>query len=272
LDILATLRNSAGTVLATSNPVDSLPATLTASIGSAGTYFVTVEGIGKGDPLSTGYTDYGSVGQYTLAGTTQATASQPPTAVLTANPVSGIAPLTVNFNAAGSTDADGSIVSYAWNFGDGGSQTGGSTAQRLYSTPGTYTATVTVTDNSGLTGSKSVTINVNPQVAAPTMSVAGITMSLRTFWNGSADALATVTVRDNNGNLLPGAVVSGTWSGAVSGNSSDTANSSGKAEFRSKRVRVPAGTLYTFTVTGITLSGYSYNASQNAETSDSVAR
>ncbi len=116
------------------------------------------------------------------------------------------------------------------------------------------------------------TITVNPQVAMPTMSVANITMSLRTFRNGSADALATVTVRDNSGNLLPGAIVSGTWSGAVSGSATATANPSGDASFRSKRVRVPAGSLYTFTVTGITLSGYTYNAGQNAETSDSVAR
>ena len=49
LDILATLRNSAGTVLATSNPTESLPATLTASITTPGTYDVSVDGVGKGD-------------------------------------------------------------------------------------------------------------------------------------------------------------------------------------------------------------------------------
>ena len=165
LDILVTLRNSAGAVLASANPTESLPASLAANLTAAGTYYVSIDGVGKGDPLTTGYTDYGSIGQYTVTVTTQATASQPPTAMLSATPTSGTAPLAVNFSAAGSTDSDGTIVAYAWNFGDGGSQTGGTTAQRTYSTAGTYTATLTVTDNAGLTDSKSVAISVQPHPA-----------------------------------------------------------------------------------------------------------
>ncbi|MBK9246383.1 MAG: pre-peptidase C-terminal domain-containing protein [Burkholderiales bacterium] len=100
LDIQATLRNSAGTILASSNPTESLPAAQTFSVTTAGTYYVSVDGIGKGDPLTTGYTDYGSVGQYVVSVTSQSTVSQPPTAVLSATPTSGTAPLTVNFSAA----------------------------------------------------------------------------------------------------------------------------------------------------------------------------
>jgi PKD repeat protein len=272
LDIIATLRNGAGVVLATSNPLDSLPASLSATVASPGTYFVTVDGTGKGDPLGTGYTDYGSIGQYTISGTAQASASQPPVAALTATPTSGVAPLIVNFSAAGSTDPDGSIVAYAWDFGDGGGQTGGVSVQRTYSSPGTYTATLTVTDNAGLTNSKAVTISASPQVAVTTMHVAGIAMSLRTFRNGNADALATVTVRDSSGNLVSGATVSGSWSGVVSGNASVVTGSSGSADFRSRRVKAPAGSVYTFTVTGITLPGIEYNATQNVETSESISR
>jgi len=272
LDILATLRNGAGTVLATSNPVDSLPATLTATIPSPGTYYVTVDGIGKGDPLGTGYTDYGSVGQYAISGSAQAGAGQPPTAALSATPSSGFAPLIVDFSAAGSFDADGSIVSYAWNFGDGTTQTGGTTAQHLYGTPGAYTATLTVTDNAGLTGSKSVTITADPQTTAVTMHVADIAMSLRTFSKSRADALATVTVRDGSGNVVPGATVSGSWSGVVSGTVSASTNASGQASFRSARVKASTGSTFTFTVTGVTLAGYTYDASQNTETSDSITR
>jgi len=272
LDVLATLRNGAGTALASANPVDGLPATLTANITTPGTYFVTVDGVGKGDPLTTGYTDYGSVGQYVVSGTVAAGTGQPPIASLTANPTSGTVPLTVNFSAAGSDDPDGTVVAYAWDFGDGGSQSGGTATQRMYNTPGTYTATLTVTDNAGLTDTRSVTITAQPQATAATMRVANIAMSLRTFTDGRADALAAVTVRDNSGNLLPGATVSGTWSGAVSGSASLLTNSSGKANFRSARVAAPAGTTFTFTVTGVTLSGYTYNASKNKETTDSVTR
>ena len=271
LDILATLRDGAGTVLATSNPVDSLPATLTANITAPGTYYVTVDGIGKGDPLTTGYTDYGSVGQYTVSGTAQASTSQPPAAVLSATPTSGLAPLLVNFSASGSTDADGTIASYAWNFGDG-NQGSGATASHTYTTPGTYTALLTVTDNAGLTASKSVTITAGAPVSVTTMSVAGIAMSLRTYSRSRADALASVTVRDSNDNVVPGATVTGTWSGVVSGSATLLTNSSGKADFRSARVTAPAGSVFTFTVTGITLSGYTYDAAKNIETTDSITR
>lgn len=271
LDVLATLRNGAGTVLATSNPVDSLPATLVASIATPGTYYVTVDGTGKGDPLATGYTDYGSIGQYAISGTAQASASQPPVATISASPISGAAPLSVSFSAAGSSDPDGNIVSYTWNFGDGTQQTGGATVQQTYAA-GTYTATLTVTDNTGLTGTKSVTITANPPASVTTMHVADIALSLRTFRNGNADALASVAVRDSSGNFVPGATVSGSWSGAVSGSASLVTGSTGRADFRSARVKAPLGSTFTFTVTGVSLSGYTYNPAANAETSDSVTR
>ena len=131
---------------------------------------------------------------------------------------------------------------------------------------------MTVTDNAGLSSTKAVTIAAGAAVSATTMYVASIAMSLRTFKNGQADALASVTVRDNNGNVVPGATVIGSWTGAVSGNASQLTNSSGKADFRSARVKAATGSVFTFTVTGLTLSGYSYDAARNVETSDSIAR
>jgi len=56
-----------------------------------------------------------------------------PTASFTASPTSGQAPLAVSFNASGSSDSDGSITSYAWTFGDGGSSSG-VTASHTYPT------------------------------------------------------------------------------------------------------------------------------------------
>jgi len=65
LDIWAGLYNSGGTLIASSNPADLLSASITTSVG-AGTYYLAIDGVGKGDPLSTGYTDYGSLGQYSI--------------------------------------------------------------------------------------------------------------------------------------------------------------------------------------------------------------
>jgi PKD repeat protein len=65
----------------------------------------------------------------------------------------------VNFSSAGSLDPDGSIVSYAWAFGNGVTATG-PTASHTYNIPGTFTASLTVTDNKGGTNTKTVTITV----------------------------------------------------------------------------------------------------------------
>ncbi|MDZ7954170.1 hypothetical protein [Nostoc sp. DedQUE09] len=68
LDILAELYNSAGTLIASSNPTDLLSASITTNV-VAGNYYLKIDGIGKENPLSTGYTDYGSLGQYFISGT-----------------------------------------------------------------------------------------------------------------------------------------------------------------------------------------------------------
>lgn len=93
----------------------------------------------------------------------------PPTASFTATPSSGTLPLTVAFDASASTDVGGSIVTYAWNFGDGGtSQSTTPTTSRLYTTAGTYTVTLTVTDNQGATNSTTRTVTVNTPNLPPT--------------------------------------------------------------------------------------------------------
>ena len=117
-----------------------------------------------------------------------ATGNLPPTAVASATPTSGVAPLPVNFNGSGSSDPDGSIVSYAWTFGDGGAGSGVAPSH-TYANPGSYTATLTVTDNSGATGSKSVGITVTSDVPnAPSglsASVSGRTVTL--LWTDNSN-------------------------------------------------------------------------------------
>ncbi|PTL81493.1 glycoside hydrolase family 44 protein [Vitiosangium sp. GDMCC 1.1324] len=87
------------------------------------------------------------------------TSNQPPVAQATATPSSGTAPLVVGFSGTGSTDPEGHLVAYAWNFGDGQQGTG-PTVSHTYSQPGTYTATLTVTDDGGATSSATVTVSV----------------------------------------------------------------------------------------------------------------
>ncbi len=82
-----------------------------------------------------------------------------PIAVLTSSLSSGTEPLSITFDASGSTDADGDSLSYSIDYGDGNSGTG-ATSTHTYSA-GNYTATVTITDGNGGTDTASVTITVS---------------------------------------------------------------------------------------------------------------
>jgi PKD repeat protein len=94
--------------------------------------------------------------------------NQPPVAAISATPISGLAPLTVSFNGSSSSDPDGTIASYAWDFGDS-TGASGVTASHTYNTAGSYTARLRVTDDYGATASKTVVITVTaPTPAAPT--------------------------------------------------------------------------------------------------------
>lgn len=88
-----------------------------------------------------------------------------PTAMLVADPVSGEAPLEVSFDASGSSDEDGSIVQFDYDWeGDGTYDLldGGETPAHTYDTEGDYDATVRVTDNLGATATATALISVSP--------------------------------------------------------------------------------------------------------------
>lgn len=127
---------------------------------AAGEYTVDVEVTDKAGNTDT-YQDQATL---TVGGTT--TAGSAPTAVASADLTTGLAPLTVNFTGVGS-DADGQVASYSWNFGDGSPALTGETANHTYVNPGVYTATLTVTDNAGLTNTSTVAITVSNGVTTP---------------------------------------------------------------------------------------------------------
>jgi PKD repeat protein len=130
-----------------------------------------------------------SITLYVVAG---GTPNSPPTAVIDANPTSGTVPFAVSFSGAGSNDTDGSIASYAWTFGDGGTASGVSTSH-TYTAAGSYTAKLTVTDNRGGSGSATVPISANADTS---------TINAPSGLSGSASKPGTMSLRwtDNSNN------------------------------------------------------------------------
>lgn len=93
-------------------------------------------------------------GTYTLVGNAFCRPNTAPVAALAANPTTGDAPLAVTFDASGSSDADAgdTIVTYAFNFGDGTQpvEQSSPTVQHTYAESGLYRATVRVKDSRDL--------------------------------------------------------------------------------------------------------------------------
>jgi hypothetical protein len=82
---------------------------------------------------------------------------EPPEASFAYSPLDPQVNDTINFDASDSNDIDGTIVSYLWDFGDGDTSTG-QNPTHAYDQEGSYTVTLTVTDDDGLTDTTSVTI------------------------------------------------------------------------------------------------------------------
>lgn len=110
-------------------------------------------------------------------------ANRPPVAVATATPSSGPAPLTVQFDASGSTDPDaGDTLNYAWDL-DGDGQYDDSTAvnpSRVYGTAAQITVGLRVADQDGASGFTTVTVTVgNPPGENPVPVINTPTAALR---------------------------------------------------------------------------------------------
>jgi len=198
-----TITSSAGTLSKTSGQTDSagrLSTTFTSPV--VGTFFVN----------ATASTDLCSASTSTQI----IVESEPPAAQIAADPASpaGPAPLTVSFDASGSSGAGGStITAWAWTFSDGG--TGNTkTVSHTFERDGTFTATLVVTDSRG---KKSPPELVSYVVSPKVPLVVGITAE-RTSVKENATTDLSVRVTGKDGRPVAGANVTlnSTAEGSVS--------------------------------------------------------
>ncbi len=99
--------------------------------------------------------------------------NQPPTAVIN-GPTSGLVGELLTFDASSSSDPDGMIASYTWDFGDGSTAVG-MTVNHSYNAAGTYHLILTITDDDGLSDTSTYTLLIEEPVAvlveeAPTLT------------------------------------------------------------------------------------------------------
>jgi PKD repeat protein len=125
--------------------------------------------------------------------------------------------LVASLDATGSKDADGTIATYAWTFGDGSTGTG-ATATRTYAAAGTYLVTLTVTDNRGGTSTATRTVSVAPVVpnkaptAAFTVSAKDLALSVDAVGSADSDGVVKAyTWTFGDGSTATGATASHTY-------------------------------------------------------------
>ena len=147
---------------------------------TGGTYTYTVK---ARDPLGNTIT-LPATNSVTVAGN----GNQPPVASFTGTQTDPNT-LTVNFDGTGSSDPNGTVARYDWDYGDGQSDANaGATPSHAYGAAGTYNATLTVTDNQGAKSSLTKSVTVTAPNRAPTADFSfDHTNNVATF-NGSGSS------------------------------------------------------------------------------------
>jgi PKD repeat protein len=127
-----------------------------------------------------------------------------PTAAFTTS----VSTLTLTVNGSTSTAVSpATISSYAWTYGDGGTATGATPAAHTYSTAGSKTVILTVTDSNGLTNSVSHTVTVGGPVAAFTSTVTGPTVA---FDSSTSTVVSPATIATRAWDFGDGVTTTGT--------------------------------------------------------------
>jgi len=280
LKLAMSLVNASGVVIARSL-ANGMGANLSATV-AAGDYCLVVDGIGSTGNAATGYTDYGSLGRYGLAGSWTAVAVTPPPPPPAVNvppvassagstPLTGVAPLAVKLVGTASSDTDGTIASYRWEFGDGSAVATTATANHTYAA-GTYTARLVVTDNLGASASTTVQIVVSspptpPPVTKPSCKVASLALTWVKVTTASGYAQGVVTITDNAGKPVSGALVTVKSTGLVAGTGQGRTDSSGRLVLVTTRLPASSKGILTFTVTAVSHPTLVYDATKNVVSS-----
>ncbi len=183
-------------------------------------------------------------------------------------PYSGIVNEAIAFDGSGSSDEEGAIASYTWDFGDGTVETvTTATTTHTYTATGTYSVTLTVTDGNGETAQDITTAEVT-EAPTNTMHVAGIDM-----WHNTAGRnyfiYTKVTIVDSENVPVTGATVYLKTTLPDSSTVYDSRSTNGEGAVTFKLRSRQTGT-YTSEVTNVEKTDWEYNSDANVETSETL--
>jgi len=283
------LVNASGTVVASNYSLFTMSSTLTYSVPVRGAYYLKVIGVGYDTTIpvysgtgiaqtvlgsSSGWTSYGSMGRYTVTGSWRA-ASYPPVAVINSDRTGGVRPVTVAFDGTFSSDEDGLVVGYSWNFGDpasaGANTSSLSRPSHTYGAAGTYTARLTVTDDQGnVSAETQKIITVTGSALANATNVASMTASWVKMTNVEVAGTAIIRIVNQYGQPMRSAAVYVRVTGSASGSAAAKSDSNGYVTIQMPKQRMTNVANYTFTVTSLVYPAYVYNLAANIPLSGSV--
>jgi len=257
-DLKLELLDSKGLVLATSNPVNRLDASIVYDLPASGVYFLRISGAGQGNPKADGYSAYGSLGHFGLTASYPTAAGKPPVASFTVSPAQIPVGASFRLDPSASRD-DGSIRTVYWGREKIWEMASGlSPVTVTLSLPGRYEYFLRVVDDEGLTDTARQVVNVyvprdTSKDLFPTMKLSTLSMPKNTW-----AATGTVFVRDIKGNPLPKATVDYAWSGLQSATGSLTSTTFGAPVLTTS---MSARGCVTLTITAVKLDGYGYRPS-----------
>ena len=184
---------------------------------------------------------------------------QSPVANFVGTPTSGTAPLDVQF-----TDASTGVpTSWSWNFGDGAGTSTEQNPSYIYTAVGTYDVTLVATNDLGSdTEAKPGFITV--QESGSAVHVSSITVS-RKVAGPNNNGLAWVTIVNQSGTPMANATVSGYFNAPSSATKTGLTGADGVAPLSGDKTKSPPAD-FCFTVTDVSLSGYTYDSGANVVT------
>jgi len=293
LKVGISLLNSAGTVVAKSYETLSLGNGLTYNVPTGGTYYIKVNGMGY-DPsksaaaqvwtntgitgtvvgTTAGFTNYGSLGRYGIVGTWQSLI-QLPTAIITSDRTGGVRPVVVAFDGRTSSDPDGVIAGYSWNFGDAASGSANTSTLgnpvHTYSSPGTFTASLVVTDNQGNASAAATKVITVSGAALPnSVRVASMTGSWVRMTNVEVAGTAVIQVVNQYGQPLRSVAVYVRVTGSATGSAAAKTDVNGYVTIQMPKQRMANPSTYTFSVTSLVYPAYTYNVLSNVPSPASI--